>query len=85
MANLAFLPRVLIARTEYGTAFYFDRRLGLLVAAGHAGALRPIAADDLRRGYPSVWALWIRFAALLPSGEPKPQSGGPFDSGGWAA
>jgi hypothetical protein len=25
MAELAFLPRVLVARTDYGGAFYFDR------------------------------------------------------------
>jgi hypothetical protein len=68
MADLMFLSRVLLARTEHDTVFYFDRRLGLLVATGHAGALRAIEPDQLRRGYPRVWAVWVRFVALLPEG-----------------
>ena len=81
MAELGFLPRVLLARTDYGTAFYFDRRLGLLATAGPAGALRSIEPDELRRGYPVVWAVWVRFAALLPEGVPTPRPGGPLGSG----
>jgi hypothetical protein len=85
MADLMFLPRVLIARTEHGSVFYFDRRLGLLATTAHAGALRPIEPDELRRGYPVAWAVWVRFAALLPDSLSNPLPGGPFGSGGRAA
>ena len=85
MADLIFLPRVLITRTEHGTFIYFDRRLGLLAATGLAGSLRSIEPDELRRGYPSAWAAWVRFAALLPESAAIPRPGGPFGSGGWVA
>jgi hypothetical protein len=86
MADLAFLPRVLVGRTEYGTAFYFDRRLGLLASTGPAGALlRPIEPDELRRGYPLVWTAWVRLAAMLPDSVLNPRPGGPVDPGGRAA
>ena len=85
MADLAFLPRVLVGRTQYGTAFYFDRRLGLLVT-GPAGALRRVELDELRRGYPAVWAAWLRLAAMLPDSVlDHPRPGGPVGPGGRAA
>jgi hypothetical protein len=42
MADLAFLPRVLIARTGYGTTIYFDRLAAWLlrVASLSGGARR---------------------------------------------
>ena len=86
MADLAFLPRMLVGRTQYGTAFYFDRRLGLLASTGPAGVLRPIEPDELRRGYPAVWAAWLRLAAMLPDSVlDHPRPGNPVGPGGRAA
>jgi hypothetical protein len=69
MSDLAFLPRVFIAKTEHGTSFYWDRPLGLLACSAQAGTLRPVGPDELRRGYPAAWIVWLRFASLLPATE----------------
>ena len=66
MADLAFLPRTFLARTGHGTAFYFDRRRGLLAVDEASGRWRSITADELRRGFPGAWGVWLRFAAFLP-------------------
>jgi hypothetical protein len=85
MAELAFLPRVLIGRTGFGTAVFWDRRQGLLVSTD-SGPTRSIAPDELRRSYPAVHALWVRFVALLPEdGASDLRSRGPFGSDGRAA
>ena len=70
LANLVFLPRTFLARTVHGTAFYWDRKLGLLAMEERTGRWRGLSTDELRRGYPAVWWVWTRFAALLPFGAP---------------
>jgi hypothetical protein len=78
VGEVAILPRTFLARTAYGTAFYWDRRLGLLVKDEQTGRWRGLSLDELRRGYPEAWWTWTRFAALLPSGisERLPRPGG---------
>ena len=70
MASLAFLPRTFLARTAHGTAFYWDRKLGLLAKDERTGRVRGFGAEELRRGYPDAWWTWTRFATLLPPGAP---------------
>ena len=82
MADVVFLPRTCLARTAHGTAFYWDRELGLLARDERSGRWRPVQPDELRRGYPAAWAEWLRFAALLPAGA-HVVNGGP--TGGAAA
>ena len=77
MADLAFLPRVLVGRTEHGTAVYWDRHRGLLATGPIIGALRPIDPDELRRGYPTIWSAWLRLAAMLPVHALLSRPGGP--------
>ena len=74
MASLAFLPRTFLARTAHGTAFFWDRELGLLARDERTGRWRGLGADELRRGYPDAWWAWTRFAALLPLGGPRQMS-----------
>ena len=78
MGSLVFLPRTFVARTAYGTAFYWDQRLGLLARDERTGRWRGLSPDELRRGYPEAWWMWTRFAALLPFGtsERLPRPGG---------
>ena len=71
VANLAFLPRTFLARTAHGTAFHWDRELGLLARDERTGRWRGLGPDELRRGYPDAWWAWTRFAALLPPGGPR--------------
>ena len=82
MAELVFLPRVLIARTEYGTAIYWDRRLGLLLRTEASPSLHAVAPDEIRRGYPAIWATWVRFASMFPQVALQPA---PVGSGGRVA
>lgn len=74
MTKLAFLPRTFIARTRWGTAFFYDRRLGLLAQDEASGQWRCVSLDQLRRGYPEPFMQWLRFAALLPADERIVQS-----------
>jgi hypothetical protein len=78
VASLAFLPRTFLARTAHGTAFHWDRELGLLARDGRTGRWRGLGPDELRRGYPDAWWAWTRFAALRPPGTPArlPRPGG---------
>ena len=87
MAELVFLPRVFLGRTEHGSAFYRDRRLGLQVGRGQGGMLRPIAPEELRRGYPAIWTAWVRFAAPLPAEARHacPTRTGRSQEAGWSA
>ena len=68
MVSLVFLPRTFLARTAHGTAFYWDHKLGLLAKDERTGRWCGLSTDELRRGYPEVWWVWTRFAALLPFG-----------------
>jgi hypothetical protein len=81
MADLGFLPRTFLARTGHGTAFYWDRKLGLLAKDERTGRWHGLGDDELRRCYPTVWWTWTRFAALLPVGE-LPSPSGLVASGG---
>ena len=83
MAEIVILPRVLIARTDFGTAIYWDRRLGLLLSTEASPALRAVAPDEIRRGFPAIWAAWARFASLLPPS--LASQAGPVGSGGQVA
>jgi DNA-binding transcriptional ArsR family regulator len=74
VASLAFLPRTFLARTAHGTAFFWDRELGLLARDERTGRWRGLGPDELRRGYPDAWWAWTRFAALLPPGGPRQMS-----------
>jgi hypothetical protein len=78
LGELAFLRRTFLARTAYGTAFYWDRKLGLLALEERTGRWRGLSPDELRRGYPEAWWMWTRFVALLPPGtlERLPRPGG---------
>ena len=82
MADLAFLPRTFLARTAHGTAFYWDRRQGLLAYDEATGRWRAVGPDELRRGYPNAWVEWLRFSALLP---PRTRAGRTDPTGGAAA
>ena len=66
MAKIALLPRTFLTRTAHGTAFYWDRKLGLLAKDEGTGRWRGLCLDELRRGYPEAWWAWTRFAVLLP-------------------
>jgi len=76
--ELGFLPRTFLARTSHGSAFYWDRELGLLARDERTGHWRGLGPDELRRGYPEAWWVWTHFAALLPGRAP----GGLSRSGG---
>jgi hypothetical protein len=67
MASLTLLPRTFLHRTRWGTTIFYDRRQGLL-ARDEAGRWHPIAAEELRRGFPEAYAAWLWFAAILPIG-----------------
>ena len=72
MGEIAFLPRVLIGCTEYGSRFVYDRAQGVMAEGPVIGwGLRPISAKALRGGYPDLWWTWIRLAALLPVDAPR--------------
>jgi hypothetical protein len=68
VASLVFMPRTFLSRTAHGTAFYWDRELGLLARDERTGRWRGLNIDELRRGYPEAWWAWTRFASLLPPG-----------------
>jgi hypothetical protein len=76
--DASILPRTFLARTAHGTAFYRDRRLGLLARDERTGRWRGLGPEELRRGYPDAWRTWTRFAAPLPAGPPGrvPRPGG---------
>ena len=82
MADVVFFPRFVLGRTDYGTTVYWDKRLGLLLKTETPPSLRAADPDELRRGYPVIWATWVRFAAMFPQTELPP---GPVGSGGEAA
>jgi hypothetical protein len=66
--EIAFLPRVLIGRTQYGSEFFYDRKLGVMGRGPMLGEeLRPVAMSTLRC-YGSVWWEWTKLAAMLPAG-----------------
>ena len=70
MAEIAFLPRVFIGRTPYGSEFFYDHRLGVLGRGPSLGwELRPVSMQTLR-GYGDVWWDWTRLAAMLRPGAP---------------
>ena len=72
MDEIAFLPRVLIGRTEHGSRFVYDRTQGVMAEGPVIGwGLRPISAETLRGGYPDLWWTWTRLAALLPVDAPR--------------
>jgi hypothetical protein len=84
MGSVAVLPRTFLHRTRWGTAVFYDRKLGLL-ARDEAGRLRSISTEELRRGYPEAFAAWQRFAALLPGGTRATGVAGRPGGGGHAA
>jgi hypothetical protein len=76
VASLAFLPRTFLARTAHGTAFHWDRELGLLAQDERTGRWRGLGPDELRRGYPDAWWTWTRFAARRTAPAVRPGGGG---------
>jgi hypothetical protein len=66
MGSVIVLPRTFLHRTRWGTAIFYDRQQGLLTR-DEAERWRPIAPDELRRVYPEVYAVRLRFAATVPA------------------
>ena len=67
VGSIAILPRTFLHRTRWGTAVFYDRRLGLLARDEGTGRWRAVSAEELRRGYPEAFAAWLRLVALLPA------------------
>ena len=68
--------------TDFGTVIFWDRRLGLLLKTEVSPSLRAVGPDEIRRGYPTIWAPWVRFASLFPDAVLRH---GPIGSGGLVA
>ena len=84
MAEIAFLPRVFIGRTEYGSEFFYDHRLGVMGRGPMLGwELRPVSMAEFRC-CGDLWWVWTRLASMLRPGAPMftVRDGGNHGGGG---
>ena len=80
--NIVFFPRFVLGRTDFGTVVYWDLRSGLLLRTEASPSLQPVGPDEIRRGYPAIWATWVRFVSMFPQ---LALQAGPVGSGGRVA
>jgi hypothetical protein len=82
MSDVGILPRVLLHKTQWGTAILWVKGQGLL-ARDERGQCRRMTPDELRQQFPLAWPAWVRWVVLLPPDELLSSRSGPC--GGAAA